>query len=144
MKRFTFVLFLVLFFVLPIGAQTEYRWAVDTVTNEFVYGGAAPYDVVPGLSPDQIRLVLTRPPDKINERYSGDPEDPFRAATQQEKDDVALIISTVAAQQFIQSREIRALIWEIIEAVAPPANATKFNNTINNLKETWRDQPWSE
>jgi hypothetical protein len=127
----------------PILAQSvEFRWAVDNVTDEFVYGGAEPYDVVPGLSLGQIRIVLTRPPDSINERYSGDPENPFRAATQQEIDDAADALSLAQAVAFIGSREIRALIWEIIEAVSPPATEAKFNNSINRLRDTWNDQPF--
>ena len=62
----------------------EHRYAVNQASGEFVYGGPAPYDCVPGLSPNQIRVVLDRPPDKRLERYSGNPTAPFRAATTQE------------------------------------------------------------
>tara|TARA_Y100000310_G_C20096475_1_gene540724 strand:- start:36 stop:473 length:438 start_codon:yes stop_codon:yes gene_type:complete len=142
MKRFATTLFILLLSCGALEAQTEYRWAVDNVTDEFVYGGTEPYDVVPGLSPGQIRIVLSRPPDVINERYSGDPEDPFRVATQQEIDDATNALSLAQAAAFIDSREIRALIWEIIEAVSPPATEAKFNNSINRLRDTWNDQPF--
>jgi hypothetical protein len=59
----------------------EHRWAVTTATGEFIYGHAEPRDVVPGLSPTQERVVLSRPPIPRTEKYSGDPADPFMVKT---------------------------------------------------------------
>lgn len=66
--------------------------AVAVATHEFLYGAysdptsAAPYDVEPGLSPGQMRVVLPREPNKRTERYTGDPADPIRWATTEEID----------------------------------------------------------
>jgi hypothetical protein len=62
----------------------EFRMAVKAVTGEFLYGHASPYDVEPGLSPTQIRVVTDRWPNPRLERYSGDPESPIREATSEE------------------------------------------------------------
>ena len=59
--------------------MAEHRWAVNAATNEFLYGGVAPYDCVPGLSPNQIRVVTDRQPNPQLERYSGDPASPIVA-----------------------------------------------------------------
>ena len=59
--------------------MAEHRWAVNAATNEFLYGGVAPYDCVPGLSPNQIRVVTDRQPNPQLERYSGDPASPIEA-----------------------------------------------------------------
>lgn len=79
----------------------EHRWAVDSVTGEFVYGHPEPYDPAPGLSPGQIRVVLDRAPDVRTERYSGVSSAPFRAATTGE-----LAASDTARADAIAARDI--------------------------------------
>ena len=49
----------------------EYRWAVETATGEILYGHAAPYDCVPGLSPGQERVVTLAPVDARAEKWDG-------------------------------------------------------------------------
>ena len=52
--------------------MADYIYAVNQATGEFVYGGhPAPYDVEPGLSPDQIRVVTNRAVDKRTEKWGG-------------------------------------------------------------------------
>lgn len=87
--------------------------AVDDASQEFLYGGTddGRYDVEPGLSPDQSRIVLPRPPNLLTERYSGDPSDPIRAATESEQ--VAHIETrraTAASFAYDESVRLRALI----------------------------------
>ena len=60
--------------------MTEYRWAVDSLSGAFMYGGVEPYDVTPGLSPTQRRVVLPRAPDPRTEKY-GTPDVPFATKT---------------------------------------------------------------
>lgn len=92
--------------------------AVDDETGQYYYGwwsnseDANPYDVDPGLSPGQIRVVLNREPNKRLERHdatnTSDPESPdylLRAATQEE----------IAAYDLALPREIA--IAAIIEAM---------------------------
>lgn len=69
----------------------EFRYAVNAITGEFVYGSSADpesdelqYDVEPGLSPGQVRVVLPRQPDMLREVYSGDPKQPFHMLTDEE------------------------------------------------------------
>jgi len=88
----------------------EHRWAVTTATGEFVYGGPKPYDCAEGLSLGQVRVVLDRAPDKRQDRYSGDPAEPIRAATHAEIADVDAATATVREQAaFDDLRIIKAL-----------------------------------
>jgi hypothetical protein len=61
--------------------MAEQRWAVVQATGEWLYGGTNPYDCEPGLSPGQIRVVVQHPPNPRLERYTGNPDAPFRNAT---------------------------------------------------------------
>ena len=57
--------------------MATYIAAVDAVTGEYYYGGwrhddaPKPYDVEPGLSPGQVRVVADRVPDGRTEKWSG-------------------------------------------------------------------------
>lgn len=62
----------------------EYRWAVDEASGEFLYGGLDPYDVSPGLSAGQIRVVFDSqygPPDARLHRYDAGAASKRRDAT---------------------------------------------------------------
>ena len=70
----------------------EWREVYDVATNEFLYGGlyddeaAKPNDVFVGMTPGgtQRGVVLSRPPNRRREQYSGTPEAPFADKSQGE------------------------------------------------------------
>jgi len=133
------ITFLVFLFPLPVLAQD---WVYRVSDGQFQVGDQGTPEKI-HTEPENYGIVtLDHTPNPRLEVWDG--ASGARSATQDEIDSYDQVTAEKDALIFIQDREIRALIWEIIEAVAPPANATKFNNTINNLKETWRDQPWSE
>lgn len=90
----------------------EHRWAVDSSNGRFMYGGSADptlealdppvrqYEVfVPGLSLGQIRVVLSRRPNELTERYDATAKDLIRPATAEEIQDVVDEASRFRAQQ---------------------------------------------
>lgn len=133
----------------------EHRWAVEAATGAFLYGGAADttiarqYDVAAGLSPGQIRVVLSRAPDTRRERYSGDPASPFRPATPAE------IAAMDAARRVEQAQQIRraheegpaaALIWALLAHLAPAASPAQlgvtFRAVLVRIAAAAQERPW--
>jgi hypothetical protein len=126
----------------------EYRWAVDAASNQFLYGGGAntmvpdDYDVEPGLSPGQFRVVLSRPPRPRLERYSGDPLNPFRAATaaeitaQQDSEKDSEASSGIDGAKAIKSTVICALWGRLNRQPTAPeiaAERTRWLTIYKNL-----------
>jgi len=83
--------------------MAQHRWAVDAITDEFLYGGVEPYDCTPGLSDGQIRVVTTRAPQPATEKYSRDPTNPIAPKTDVEIASSALAQATAGARNDILS-----------------------------------------
>ena len=94
--------------------------AVDDATGEWVYGGTddGRYDVVPGLSPGQSRIVCPRQPVQRVEKYSGDPEDVFQPKTPAEIDayDAAITSAHVIAE--VDAPVTAAVLGGVVALVA--------------------------
>lgn len=77
------------------GAQ-EIRCAAVKATGEILYCGQAPYDVEPGLSPGQIRIVLSTPPDVRMHKWTGT-RTALRTPSELEAYDAAKAVATLNA-----------------------------------------------
>ena len=118
--------------------MAEYRYAVDSTTKEFVYGGyPLPYDVVPGLSPGQVRVVSSRRVNQRMERWndSMDPDDCTRPATQAEIDAYDAAQATQAAEAQAGTNVMRALTRATFELKTNAWTLVQYRARIRQLLE---------
>lgn len=94
----------------------EYRAAVDSATGRILYGGwgdradATSYDVVPGLSPGQVRVVLDRDPNLLTERVADVVAGTLRAATGPERAQVVSDRDDFLAARTVETKELQAVL----------------------------------
>lgn len=77
---------------------------VEVATGRFITDGRAADGVA------YVRVPVLRNPDDRRERYSGDPQNPFRAATAQELSDQATAVVDRAASLVVDDRSLKALL----------------------------------
>lgn len=130
----------------------KYIAAVDRETGKFEYGNwchkdsRKPYDVEPGLSPQQIRVELDREPNRDTERYSGDPANPFTARTEAEiqaeharklsqRCEMESMTPVVLASLAVAVRERDSAAWDALSDQQKKAEVTTAAAVWTSMRE---------
>lgn len=120
----------------------EHRWAVVIATGEFLYGTRADSaesqpDVVPGLSPGQMRVVISAQPDKRLDRYDAGSWTQRRDATPQEIDAWDRARVAEASDAVFDASDF-AMIRALAGVVGDLATPTKTSDQMKELIKTKR------
>lgn len=119
--------------------MAEFRYAVEVQDQSlkeyqrFIYGGPEPYDVVPGLSPSQTRVISSRPVDLIRERWNGsnNPDNCTRPATAAE----------IAALQESIAKRVPLSALDFLRLFAPAERiAIRLAAQANPVLADWYEQ----